>query len=226
MYINYFRFIALAKSIFTSNWKCLLIFLLVMVSVPIANARELDSISMTSRLFAIKNQHFVKAYLLKNKRNLTEIKKKSAQPFHLIDAIFKAEGVPIQLRYLVVVESELNTRAVSRVGAAGPWQLMPATAKLLGLKITAHRDDRMNFSKSTMAAARHLKGLHEKYANWLLVVAAYNCGDQSVLDAIKDSGSCNYSVLEKYLPTETREYVAKYIATSNFFEGSCRLAVF
>ena len=119
-----------------------------------------------------------------------------------------------------MVESELQTRAVSRVGAAGPWQLMPATARILGLKINPRHDERKDYYKSTRAAARHLKDLHEEFGDWLLVFAAYNSGEGTVNAAIKQSKSKNFWMLRPYLPAETREYVDKYIATCFYFEGA------
>jgi membrane-bound lytic murein transglycosylase D len=114
----------------------------------------------------------------------------------------------------------LQTRAVSKVGAAGPWQLMPATARILGLKINSRHDERKDYYKSTRAAARYLKDLHEEFGDWLLVFAAYNSGEGTVNSAIKQSGSRNFWTLRRYLPEETREYVNKFIATCFYFEGA------
>jgi len=168
------------------------------------------------------NRHvkiFVKTYIRKNGKNLHKIRKRSSSPFVIIDSVFKRYGLPAQLKYLAVVESELQTRAVSRVGAAGPWQLMPATARILGLKINSHHDERKDYYKSTLAAARYLKDLHEEFGDWLLVFAAYNSGEGTVNAAFKKSGSKNFWMLRPYLPAETREYVDKYIATCFYFEG-------
>jgi membrane-bound lytic murein transglycosylase D len=162
---------------------------------------------------------FVKTYIRKNSKNLYKIGRRSNSPFVIIDSVFKRYGLPTQLKYLAVVESELQARAVSRVGAAGPWQLMPATARILGLKINARHDERKDYYKSTRAAARYLKDLHEEFGDWLLVFAAYNSGEGAVNAAIKKSGSKNFWMLRRYLPAETREYVDKYIATCFYFEG-------
>ena len=168
------------------------------------------------------NRHvktFVKTYVGKNRKNLYKIGKRSSSPFVIIDSVFKRYGLPVQLKYLAVVESELQTRAVSKVGAAGPWQLMPATARILGLKINSRHDERKDYCKSTRAAARYLKDLHEEFGDWLLVFAAYNAGEGAVNAAIKQSGSKNFWILRPYLPEETREYIDKYIATCFYFEG-------
>ena len=169
------------------------------------------------------NKHvkqFVKTYIQANRNNLYSIKKRSSSPFIMIDSVFNYYGLPVQLKYLAVVESELKTKAVSKVGAVGPWQLMPKTARILGLKVNKHHDERKNYYKSTMAAARYLKDLHEEFGDWFLVFAAYNGGEGPVYSAIKKSGSRNYWTLQNYLPEETREYVKKYIAICYYFEGT------
>jgi membrane-bound lytic murein transglycosylase D len=163
---------------------------------------------------------FVKTYIKQNSKNLYNIKRRSSSPFIMIDSVFKCYGLPVQLKYLAVVESELKTKAVSRVGAVGPWQLMPATARILGLKVNSRCDERKNYYKSTRAAARYLKDLHEEFGDWFLVFAAYNGGEGPVYSAIKQSGSKNYWTLQHYLPEETREYVKKFIATCYYFEGA------
>jgi membrane-bound lytic murein transglycosylase D len=168
------------------------------------------------------NKHvklYVKNYIHQNTANLYNIKKRSGLHFSIIDSVFKPFQLPTQLRYLAVVESELKTKAVSRVGAVGLWQLMPETGRLLGLKINAHCDERKNDYKSTRAAAIHLRDLHKQFGNWLLAVAAYNCGEVPIYVAIRQSGSRNFWKLQSRLPAETREYVKKFIASCYYFEG-------
>ncbi len=133
--------------------------------------------------------------------------------------------MPVQLKYLAVVESELKTKAISRVGAVGPWQLMPATARILGLKVNAKHDERKDYYKSTKAAARYLNDLHEEFGDWLLVFAAYNSGEGSVYTAMHRAGSTNFWKLQRYLPKETRDYVNKFIATCYYFEGAHSLSM-
>ncbi|MEP6846959.1 MAG: lytic transglycosylase domain-containing protein, partial [Panacibacter sp.] len=108
---------------------------------------------------------------------------------------------------------------VSSAGAVGPWQLMADEAKRFGLKVTARYDERTNFYKSTEVAAKLLKELYREYNDWLLVIAAYNCGKGGLNRAINKSGSRNFYDLQSYLPEETRNHVKKYIATHYFFEG-------
>jgi len=195
--------------------------LLLLTVVP-----AVDAGSTESTLDRIDHSHlnkgvkqFVKSYLRENSLNLYSVKKRSGSPFFVIDSVFRLYGLPVQLKYLAVVESDLKTKAVSRVGAAGPWQLMPSTARILGLTVNAHLDERKDYNKSTQAAARYLKDLHEEYGDWLLVFAAYNSGEGPVNSAIRISGTRNFWKLQHHLPDETREYVEKYIATCFYFEG-------
>jgi membrane-bound lytic murein transglycosylase D len=173
------------------------------------------------------NRHtkqFVKNYIQKNQASLRKIQQRSSSPFNMIDSVLGHYGLPLQLKYLAVVESDLKAHAVSRVGAAGPWQLMPETAHIMGLKITRHCDERNNYYKSTRAAALHLKDLHAEYGDWLLAFAAYNAGEVPVNAAIRETGSRNFWVMQRNLPLETRIYVKKFIATCYYFEGAGSLA--
>lgn len=136
-----------------------------------------------------------------------------------IDKIFIQYEIPVELKYLAIIESKLNTSAVSRCGAKGLWQFMPATAKTFGLKITAKYDERQQVWKSSVAAAKYLTMLYGYFEDWLLVVAAYNSGPAPVLNAIKKSGSRNFWKLQYFLPKETRLHVKRFIATHYYFEG-------
>jgi membrane-bound lytic murein transglycosylase D len=162
---------------------------------------------------------FVKDYIKRNDESLSKIKVRSVKHFDMMDSIFTRYGLPIELKYLAVVESELKSTATSRVGAKGPWQFMPGTAKCLGLKITNRYDERTNYLKSTRAAALYLRDLHSQFGDWLLVLAAYNGGPGPVLKAIKRSGSRNFWKLQNFLPAESRGHVKKFIATHYYFEG-------
>ena len=168
------------------------------------------------------NKHaskFVKEFLVKEDEALEKAKGRSASYFKMMDEIFSSYGLPVQLKYLAVVESDLKTTAVSRVGAKGLWQFMPQTARDLGLRITYKYDERTYAYKSTVAAAKYLKDLHSEFNDWLLVIAAYNSGPLPVLNAIKKSGSKNYWALQYYLPEESRFHVKRFIGTHYFFEG-------
>jgi len=162
---------------------------------------------------------FVQDYIEENEENLEEIKAKSANAFRIINQVFAKYQLPTELKYLAVIESELNTHARSHVGAVGTWQLMAPTARLLSLKVTSKYDERTHLYKSTVAAARYLNDLYDIFGDWLLVIAAYNTGPGNVMKAIKKSGSRDFWKLQNYLPLETRLHVKKFIGTHYFFEG-------
>ncbi|HVX51331.1 MAG TPA: lytic transglycosylase domain-containing protein [Chitinophagaceae bacterium] len=139
--------------------------------------------------------------------------------FTLYDSILSANGVPAELKYLSVIESNLQSVNTSGSNAVGPWQLMSYEAKRFGLKTKGGYDERMSYGKSTEVAAKLLKELHETFGDWLLTVAAYNCGIGRMKHAIAQAHSKDYWKLQQYLPAETRYHVKKYIATHYFFEG-------
>ncbi|MBZ5858178.1 lytic transglycosylase domain-containing protein [Flavihumibacter profundi] len=162
---------------------------------------------------------FVSDYMEKYSKSLQEMKSWALPYFNMIDAIMVQNGLPRELKYLAVIESELKSGATSWAGAVGPWQLMPGTARTLGLKVNRKVDERRNYVKSTQAAARYLKDLYAIYNDWLLVIASYNAGPGSVQKAIARSGSRNFWDLQYYLPAETRSHVKKFIGTHYVFEG-------
>jgi membrane-bound lytic murein transglycosylase D len=141
--------------------------------------------------------------------------------FPLFEQKLKEYGLPTDLKYLSVVESALNPKAVSKVGATGLWQFMPSTGSEYGLRQNGTVDERSNPVESTDAAARYLKRLYSQYHDWALALAAYNSGPTRVSSAIKRSGSRNFWVIQRYLPEETRNYVPAFIAATyicNFFQ--------
>jgi membrane-bound lytic murein transglycosylase D len=162
---------------------------------------------------------FINEYNGKNDFYLAKIKAKSAPYFKIIDEVFSQYNLPVELKYLAVIESKLDNKIVSGAGAAGLWQLMPSAARSFGLKVNGKNDERKNSNKSTVAAAKCLTYLHNMFDDWLLTLAAYNCGPGGVLKAIKKSGSRNFWVLQNYLPLETRKHVKKFIAMHYYFEG-------
>jgi membrane-bound lytic murein transglycosylase D len=162
---------------------------------------------------------YVKSFLIKEEESLQNTKERSAYFFKMMDGIFTKYGLPTELRYLAVVESDLKTTATSRVGAKGLWQFMPQTARDLGLKVKYKYDERTYAYKSTVAAAKYLKDLYAQFGDWLLVIAAYNCGPVPVSKAIKMSGTKNFWTLQYYLPKESRFHVKRFIGTHYYFEG-------
>ncbi len=123
--------------------------------------------------------------------------------------------LPLELKYLPIIESALNPKAVSRVGATGLWQFMIGTGKQYGLQVNSHVDERRDPVKSSMAAARYLRDLYKVFGDWNLVIAAYNCGPENINKAIhRAKGEKDYWRIYPYLPKETRGYVPAFIAAN------------
>jgi membrane-bound lytic murein transglycosylase D len=181
----------------------------------------LENNAVNSKLIRLnpRAKSFVEDYMREHRKSMTAMKDWGLPYFKTIDRIFAQYELPVELKYLAVIESKLKSSAVSRVGAVGPWQFMPATARQYGLKITKTRDDRRDYVKSTHAAAKYLKYLYNEFGDWLLAIAAYNGGPGYVINAIKKSGSHNFWVLQNFLPAESRNHVKKFISAHYLFEG-------
>ena len=182
--------------------------------LPTAVLNDVPKIRLNSHVVK-----FVRDYSKANDEDLRKDQERGDRYFPMMDSIFNLYHLPTELKYLAAVESELKATAVSRVGAVGPWQLMAGTARDLSLKVKGKYDERRNYSKSTVAAAKYLRDLYAQFGDWLLVIASYNSGPGKVLTAIKNSGSHNFWVLQNYLPAETRGHVKRFIATHYYFEG-------
>ena len=165
-----------------------------------------------------KATSFVQSYIEKEGPGLRKMKTWAKPYFNLYDEILTANGIPVELKYLSVIESHLNSQVVSWAGAAGPWQIMPEEATRLGLKLLPN-DERMDYQKSTQAAATILRELYQKFGDWLLVVAAYNGGAGRLSKAIEKKKTKDFWALQYELPLETRNHVKKFIATHAIFEG-------
>lgn len=162
---------------------------------------------------------FVQDYLEENTERLEKMKGSADAQFRLIDNIFTRYNLPTELKYLAVIESNLKSYATSNKGAVGPWQFMPETGRLMGLKVNASKDERRDLYKSTHAAAKYLRDLYKDMGDWLLVIAAYNGGAGRVETAIRKSKSRDFWKLQYYLPAESRNHVKKFIATHYIMEG-------
>jgi membrane-bound lytic murein transglycosylase D len=183
-----------------------------------------EELEQAPRIYLHKRaESFVSDYIRKNRTDLPRLKAKSDSYFRIINKAFSSYGIPEELRYLAVIESRLNSGAVSKAGAVGLWQFMRPSAKTFGLR-TSGRDERKDVYKSSYAAARYLRYLHNMFDDWLLAIAAYNSGPGYVLSAIKKSGSRDFWALEGFLPMETRRHVKKFIAVHYYFEGHGSLA--
>lgn len=135
--------------------------------------------------------------------------------FPLYEQILDQQGLPIEFKYLSIVESALNPTAVSPVGATGLWQFMLATGKMYGLKVNSYIDERRDPVKSTYAACQYFKDMYAIYNDWLLVIASYNCGAGNVNRAIaRSGGKKTFWEISPYLPRETRGYVPAFIAVT------------
>ena len=142
--------------------------------------------------------------------------------FPLFEEALETYQLPLELKYLPIIESALNPGATSRVGAAGLWQFMLTTGKQYGLEVTSLIDERRDPVKSSYAAARYLKDLYDTFGDWTLAIASYNCGPQNVLKAIKRAnGVKDYWTIYPYLPQETRGYVPAFIAANYIMNYYC-----
>lgn len=138
--------------------------------------------------------------------------------FPIIEEVFDKEGVPLELKYLAVVESAFRMNATSFAGAVGLWQFILSTAKERGMRIDSYIDERRDPYKSTIFAARYLKDLYNIYNDWILAIAAYNSGPGTVNRAIRLSGGkTNFWEIKQFLPLETRSYVPAFMAVAYVF---------
>ena len=195
------------------------------MTIPVTEVTDVDAVIVNQAIAANtirlnpRAKTFVADYTTKNRKSVIGIKDKGLVYLNMIDNIFTQHGLPTELKYLAIIESQLNSRAVSRVGAVGPWQFMAGTARDYGLVVNSKRDERKDYIKSTHAAARYLKYLYNEFGDWLLVLAAYNGGPGYVYNAIKKSKSRNFWVLQSYLPAESRNHVKRFISTHYILEG-------
>ena len=164
-------------------------------------------------------ESFMQDYIKAHNNSLQKMKGWGLPYFNLIESILQQYGLPKELKYVAVIESSLQSNVVSTKGACGPWQLMPGTAKTLGLSINSYVDERTDYYKSTHAASKYLLQLYEQLHDWLLVMAAYNGGLGRVNAAIKKSGSTDFWKLQYYLPEESRTYVKDFWQHSILWMG-------
>ena len=156
---------------------------------------------------------FIDYFTVRNRDYTRMVLERQDMYFPMFDTYLSAHNMPEDIKYLSIIESGLNPRAKSRVGAMGLWQFMPATGKEFKLYYNSHVDDRLDPELSTEAAIRYLKALNRRYDNWELALAAYNCGPGNVNKAIRRSGGKRtFWEIYRYLPRETRSYIPQFQA--------------
>ncbi|HKR03217.1 MAG TPA: LysM peptidoglycan-binding domain-containing protein [Bacteroidia bacterium] len=172
-------------------------------------------------------KNYINLYAVKRRELTSRVLGLSQLYFPLFEEILDKEDLPIEFKYLSVVESALNPIAKSRVGATGIWQFMLNTGKLYDLKVNSYTDDRRDPVKSTYAACKYFKDMYDIYRDWLLVIAAYNCGPGNVNRAIvRSGGKTNFWEISRFLPKETRGYVPAFIAVCYVMNHSSEHNIF
>jgi membrane-bound lytic murein transglycosylase D len=157
---------------------------------------------------------YITGYMVRHRERAEKILGRTVMYFPLFEEYLRQHNMPDELKYLAVVESALNPKAVSRVGATGLWQFMEETGRSYGLTINSQVDERSDPVLSTLAAIEYLKKQYDRFGSWPLALAAYNCGPGNVRKAIRRSRSKNFWKLRRYLPRETRNYVPAFIAAT------------
>ena len=167
-------------------------------------------------------QKFIDRYSGKLRRSVSFMLGASNFYMPIFEEALEAYNLPLELKYLPVIESALNPKAVSRVGATGLWQFMLSTGKRYGLEVNSLVDERRDPVKASYAAAHYLSDLYKIFDDWSLVIAAYNCGPSKVNQAIhRAKGSADYWNIYPYLPKETRGYVPAFIAANYIMNYYC-----
>ena len=167
-------------------------------------------------------QQFIDRYANRLRRTVSIML--GAQNFYMpiFEEALESYGLPLELKYLPVIESALNPNAVSRVGATGLWQFMLTTGRQYGLEVNSLVDERRDPIKASHAAARYLRDLYRIFGDWNLVIAAYNCGPNNINKAIhRAGGKTDYWEIYSYLPRETRGYVPAFIAANYIMNYYC-----
>lgn len=164
-------------------------------------------------------ENLIKTFLKKRKASFERLMAISEYYFPMFEEHLAKYDVPLEIKYLAIVESALNPKAKSRVGATGLWQFMYPTGKQFNLEVNSYVDERYDPLKATEAACQYLSSLHTIFGDWSLVLASYNAGPGNVSKAIRRSGgSQNYWNIRKNLPRETANYVPAFLATLYIYE--------
>ena len=169
----------------------------------------------TPNRLTLEARMYVERYLVANRPETEVVLGRAEVFFPEIEAVLEEAGLPDALKYVPMVESMLLPEAVSRSGAAGLWQIMPSTARHLGLRVDETADDRFDPVLSGRAAIKLLKALYAEFGDWSLALAAYNCGPGRVRRAIEKADSREYARLRLFLPVQTRAYLSKFVAIAH-----------
>lgn len=206
------------------------------MNTPAVDMYQMDSIRFTSNVpdsvliqrlekmnsyITLPFNETVKSYMVlyseKLRSKMTQMLALSDYYFPIFEEVFDRYNMPLELKYMSVIESALNPVARSRAGALGIWQFMYQTGKVYGLKINSFVDERLDVEKAADAAARYLLDAYSTFQDWNLAICAYNCGSGNVLKAIRRSGSKQFWDLYPYLPRETRGYVPAFVGAMYAF---------
>lgn len=164
-------------------------------------------------------ENIIKSFLKNRKKSFERLMAVSEYYFPVFEEALAKQNVPLEIKYLAVVESALNPKAVSKMGATGLWQFMYQTGKQYGLKIDSYVDERSDPLKASEAAAQYMTNMYRIFGDWDLVLASYNSGPGNVSKAIRRSGGQqNYWNIRKNLPKETQGYVPAFLATMYIYE--------
>jgi len=181
--------------------------------------KKLDEKSPFNIEYNVGLENVIKSFLKNRKRAFERLMGVSQFYFPLFEESLAAQNIPLEIKYLSVVESALNPRAVSRVGATGLWQFMYQTGKQYGLKVDTYEDERSDPLKASKAATQYMKNMYAIFGDWDLVLASYNTGPGNVAKAIRRSGGKqNYWNIRPYLHKETQGYLPAFLATMYIFE--------
>lgn len=168
-----------------------------------------------------RSLEYVNMYATYGKTHTAAMLGRALYYFPIYERHLSARQMPLELKYLSLVESELRTDIESPSGAVGLWQFMTPTARYYGLRINDWRDERRDPEVATQAAVEYLKDLYTEFGNWELVIGAYNCGSGRMHSAVRRAKSTDFAKVRKYLPIQTQTYLAKFYAAAyiaNFFE--------
>ncbi|GGD17019.1 lytic transglycosylase [Hyunsoonleella pacifica] len=181
--------------------------------------KELDARTPFNVTYNPSLERVIKSYLKHRRKHLQKLMTMSAFYFPMFEQELDNQNIPLEIKYLAIVESALKPNAKSRVGATGLWQFMFSTGKMYGLDVSSYVDERSDPIKSTKAAAKYLAKLYEIFGDWDLALAAYNSGPGNVTKAIRRSGGYeNYWNIRHNLPRETAGYLPVFLANMYIFE--------